>query len=155
MTATWPQSAGHFEPDGSLRDIYVNDVGLPEWEAAFRFLCTCGNARFTVDGADVPLPGSAEAALAMQSTCVPLLTVETEGISYCCHFISPGEIELDLLPQDINSGARVEALQSFVRGLGQATRRDVVVTHENQRNLWIVRYELSLDRVVVVPEQAG
>jgi hypothetical protein len=28
----WPDIAGHFAPDGTLRDIYVFDTTMEDWE---------------------------------------------------------------------------------------------------------------------------
>src|SRR5512137_953841 len=97
----WDDVRTDFEPDGALRDIYVNGASALVWDQALEFLLRAGTARYLVDDAETPLPDTAAQALQAWPDQSPLLVVEREGIEYACHFFNPEQIELDFWPEDI------------------------------------------------------
>ena len=51
--------AGAFEPDGALRDIYVHDATIADWQAVLDFVRgNCTSFQFTVDGQPAVLPAA-------------------------------------------------------------------------------------------------
>jgi hypothetical protein len=130
---TWEACRSFFEPDGSLRDVYIRSGGLLSWRALLGIAREVG-ATFEVDGKARPLPASAEDALALRAAASPLLSIDWHGIRLNAHFFDEAHVELDLDPATIDSSARFESLLAFMRRLGHETRRAVALTPENCMN---------------------
>ena len=50
MAVTWDNIALIFEPDGSLRDIYVQEISLDDWGNLIDFLNNNYNLKYGVTG---------------------------------------------------------------------------------------------------------
>ncbi len=127
---TWETCRSFFEPDGSLRDVYLRGGGLPGWHALLGIAREVG-ATFEVDGKARPLPTSADEALALRAAASPLLSIDWYGVRLNAHFFDEADVELDLDPAAIDSSARFEILLAFMRRLGHETRLSVTLTPEN------------------------
>ncbi len=147
----WDDVREDFEPDGSLRDIYVVSADPVAWERALEFLLQTGNARYSIDDAAAVLPGSAAEALRVWPDRAPLLIVDREGIEYACHFFTPDRVELDFWPEDIRGPVEFAALTHFVVGLGRVTNRIVLVTYETSEAAEIFRYVPETDATEAGP----
>jgi hypothetical protein len=151
---SWDDVREAFEPDGMLRDIYVQKADGDVWERAFTYLAKQGTSDYTVDEVKKALPRSAKDALGLRPDKSPLLLVNRDGIEYGCHFFSEEEIELDFWPEEIDGPLRLASLSDFISGLGHATGKDVVVTHENCPEIPILCYVASLGEIVLCGEGA-
>ncbi len=143
----WQDVCEVFRPDGMLLDIYVLGVDIATWERAFAFLTT-EEAEYTVNSVAAPIPATAAQALQLRPAGSPLMLVRRYGIEYACHFFSDSEIELDFWPEDVDSPRDFEALVRFIRGLGRATGRDVIITPESGPESPLIRYAAREDEVV-------
>ena len=151
---TWEECRADFQPDGSLRDLYVCGGGLPAWEAALRVLRAKGTARYEVDGRTMSLPGSAREALTIRPMQSPLLNVEIGGIDFACHFFGSEDVELDFSPSEVDTADRFSSLVSVVLAIGKATGRDVIVTPENQKEAAFMRYDAAKADIVRVSRES-
>jgi hypothetical protein len=140
-----------FEPDGSLRDIYVMGATPLVWDRALEFLLQTGTARYSIDDADAPLPASASDALRVWPERSPLLIVDREGIEYACHFFTSDQVEFDFWPEDVHGPSEFAALARFVVGLGRVTKRIVLVTYESSAAAEIFRYLPETDATEAGP----
>jgi hypothetical protein len=147
----WEDVRSEFEPDGGLRDIYVMDASPAVWDRAYGFLLQAGDARYSVDDADAPVPASAEDALRVWPDRSPLLLVDRAGIEYACHFFGRDQVELDFWPEDVQGPDEFAALLRFVVGLGRATNRIVVVAYEGSSAAEILRYAPDADTTEAGP----
>ena len=136
-----------FHQDGSLRDIYVQNVNVDHWEKFFDFVRSSDfGLRYSRDGEAAQLPSSAAHMLADKS-CAHNLTVDAGGVGICCHFFVTGEIELDIDPREVTSPSAVDRVLDFMAGLGSRLVRDVILTEENSPEYVWLRYS-STDGVV-------
>lgn len=134
-------NCGHaFHSDGSLRDIYVQNVTVKEWEAFLNFLGT-GNYRLQYfrDGDSAQLPANAAKVLSDRS-CSHNLVIDITEVKICCHFFMEDEIELDVDPREINSEASESNVLDFMVELGAYLNRDVILTEENSPSQVWFRY---------------
>jgi len=145
---TWPDLRQEFEENGALRDIYAMEVDEAAWERAYMLLLAQPGLVFTAAGKEAVLPSSAIACIQMHETGSPLLQFKRGGIEFACHFFCKDEIELDFWPQAIDGQESLDELGQFIAELGRAARRDILVAHENQPDLWILRFDLAVDDVV-------
>ena len=119
-----------FHQDGSLRDIYIQNVNVEHWERFFDFVrSSCFELRYFRDGEAAQLPPSAAHILADKS-CAHNLTIDVGGVGICCHFFIADEIELDIDPREVTSLSAVDSVLDFITGLGACLARDVILTEE-------------------------
>ena len=129
----WSEVKKDFVPEGSLRDIYIEDVNESTWNLLLSELPGSGYEFSFAHGQKVmALPDSFAEIKQLQKTDPTTLRIAVEkGIWVHCHFFIESEIELDLSPRDIDSEVRFNSLVSFLRWLHLGLRKPVKLTHEN------------------------
>lgn len=132
------------------------DVGMAGWRAFWQLLrdSDC-RAEYRIDEASVALPYEVESIFGVRTSASPLLTVYLDGIELNCHFFTDQDIELDLDPREISSQGHLDLLLGFMRRLGAATAKSVVITPENKPELPIIRYEPEVDSFFRAPAAPG
>lgn len=132
MNASWQRIAPDFKPDGSLRDIYVQNASLLDWDRTVAMLHRhYAPLTFTRDGEPFAPPDSAAAIFAERHDATIALDFEVHGIELACHFFTQDEIEFDLPPEQVNSPERFSALQHFLRLLATTVGKRVVLSPES------------------------
>lgn len=140
----WQRVREELQPDGALRDIYVHGADEQLWE---RFLVALPRSPYRwrlkhgerlIAG---PLSHFSEAAKLRESDPVLLHVELAPTLILACHFFKPEEIELDVVPNDLQSDDAVGMLIDFMKWLGQVVDRPVVLTHENRPEDVILRIE--------------
>jgi hypothetical protein len=139
MDASWQHVAADFEPDGSLRDIYVRSATLTDWDRTIVMLRRdYSPLTFTRDGEPFAPPQSASAIFSERDKASIALDFEVGGIELACHFFTQNEIEFDLPPEQVNSSERFSALQHFLRVLAATVGKIVVLSPESAPTLPIL-----------------
>ena len=151
MNKGYPEGA--FHRDGSLRDIYIQNVTIEHWETFLSFIRDGGfGYRYARDGSAARLPPTATQILGDKSSAHNL-GIDLGGVEACCHFFAEDEIELDIDPREVNSPGSEEKVLNFMALLGAALDRDVILTEENRReDVW---FRYSPRDGVVHKEQPG
>jgi len=135
VTVDWVDVEAHFEPDGSLLDIYVSDVTVQTWDTLVRHLGIRFELTFEIDGRPSDLPidvGSlfgdgidrATRLLRVHRTSDPHADVNI-------HFFLEDEIEMDLEPSVVHDQATLDELIEFMADVASAVNRPVALTPEN------------------------
>lgn len=134
----WADVAGGFQPDGSLRDVYVLNADVTLWERAVAYVVgRYADVRFSK-----PFPGPGQVATLFGTgpdSELTSMSVDVGGAGLACHFFTPDEIELDLDPRQVTGDAALAAVVEFMNGLAAAVGKDVILTHENVRDAVILR----------------
>jgi len=131
--------APDFKPDGALRDIYVMNATLADWEAALALITREHvSAVFTRGGEPATFPSSAADAFADSANTAVGLSFDVGGIELAWHFFTPAAIEFDFLPEQVNSLERFGALQKFLRALARTLNKTVVLSPEGSPTLAIL-----------------
>jgi hypothetical protein len=137
----WEEYKTEFVPDGSLRDIYIKDVDINDWQSFIDFLqSTVATLNYTIDGEAVKLPDCIEDVFLDQKH-QHLLSVRLDGVTVNCHFIAPAEIELDLDPKEIDSESKAKVIFRFMSTVGRALKKQVALTPENSKGQAIFTYK--------------
>ena len=137
----WATCKEDFRGDGSLRDIYITPATPADWQALYPVLRAYSGAEYSVDGVVQPPPDSVEQAFAVRPSGSPMLRFSVGRVIIVFHFFSEEEVECDFVPTEITSQGDLDALLAFVRRLGDTTRRRVVITPENGRELPFITYD--------------
>jgi len=128
----WHDIKPELETDGSLRDIYVEDIDSSIWNA---FIAEVKRSDYKIEfshgDAEKDLPDELNTIKGMQQTNPTTLYIWlTENIQLNCHFFVETEIELDVSPHDIQCENSYLQLVSFLKWLALVTSREVKLTHE-------------------------
>lgn len=143
----WKQIASDFAWDGSLRNIYVLNTSEADWQAVWDILLEwTPPATFSVSGKIEPMPLGVETALESEIGC--LFSFYVGPIQLACHFFSAVEIEFDFDPRQVSGETEIKQLDRFMRLLGDATGKQVILTQEDDQEAIIARYSPDLESVV-------
>jgi hypothetical protein len=124
----YDEVSGLWEIEGSLRDVYILQTGLPDWERFFEF-SSHFNYTYTFDGAKSALPEVESIFLNRGGS--HLLRVILGTVTANCHFFVPSEIELDLDTREIQCEKAHSEVLSFIEGLASAIGKPALLTPEN------------------------
>jgi hypothetical protein len=123
------QVQGLWEPDGSLRDIYVFGTTESDWRS-FLELTTYNDSRYyRFNGEEQSMPSVADIFSNREGT--HLFAFELRGVWVHCHFFIPTEIELDLQPREVKGQAEHEAILNFAQSLSEKLGKTAFITPEN------------------------
>jgi hypothetical protein len=130
-----------FEWDGALRDIYVFQTTLQDWQTLSDFLRLNFELEYSIDGKEQPFPKLVSEVFAVRAQANTLLNFQAGKILFSCHFFTPGEIEFDLDPRNIKTQSDLDVLLDFMRQAGNSVCKPVVLTVENTPEIPIISYE--------------
>ncbi|MDT3282964.1 hypothetical protein, partial [Shewanella scandinavica] len=136
----WNEIKHEFEADGSLRDIYVENIEPEAWD---QFIAEIKGSNYEIDfyhgDVKLELPGSLLLIKRLQETNPTTLCIWLpEKIQINCHFFVETEIELDVSPRDIQNENAYLQLVSFQVWLSESMKKEVKLTHEGAQELVIL-----------------
>lgn len=141
MIATWDNVKDRFAWDGGVRDIYVLETTLADWQSFLDWLHRLPySVTLSVDGIDASLPAAADEVFEMAREACLLMALNLSGIQIHCHFFAQSELELDLDPRQIGA-QQLPDLLGFLAGLGDELHKDVQLTYENDRGKPFLVYD--------------
>ena len=131
----WDDIKSGFEIDGSLRDIYLENIDTAIW-GSFIAEVKLSQYKFEFTHGDVvkEFPSDLITIKNMQQTNPTTLRLWiTEKIQLNCHFFVETEIELDISPHDIQTESAYTQLLCFLKWLAIVTKGEVKLTHEGMQ----------------------
>jgi hypothetical protein len=148
----WEIVRQEFEPDGSLRDIYVLNTDLHDWEKALAFLKSSGNKlEFSTGDTPASVPENVASIFNHNEIERSLLQIDLGEIILRCHFFSEDEIEFDLDPRNINDGRSFDRLLAFVKSLGETLGKAVIVTPESHQKAAFLKFIPQTKEIKYLP----
>lgn len=128
---------GQFEVDGALRDLYVFDTGVQEWQLMMKSLPALGaewtlsiDSTSSVDVVAMEDPAELFALLEDDEDASATLSIEVGEIAFKCYFFLVCEIEFTFDPELVASVDDFASLEKFMTWLGDSCRRPVLMTME-------------------------
>jgi len=157
MTQNWDNIKWIFEPDGwLLRDIYIQDVSLMDWEQLIDFLNLTYNLKFGEEDSKqidkeyvvnylIDNTGEIESKT---------LRIDLDGIVVHCYFFLQDEIEFDIKPSEIKSFSDFERLEKFMSAISKVLRKQVCLTGENDPKFPLIKidYENKIYKILTNKE---
>lgn len=149
MTNNWEEIKWIFEPDGTLRDIYVENVNIEDWKILIDYLNASHILKYG------PSNENKIVNKADKDYLIKLLTDETgemelktvsviiENIIINTHFFTIDEIEFDIEPREINSETDYEKLLSFMNEISKLLNKPLILTGENQIDFPLIKTDFS------------
>jgi len=131
----WNDIKGEFKTDGSLRDIYAENINLEKWDEFLRSIRLTGfKLEFTHGDKPMELPNTISEIKQLQETDPTTLFIWLgDTIQINCHFFMDTEIEMDVSPHDVTSESAYLLLVNFLGWLATLTNKNVKLTHEGSQ----------------------
>jgi hypothetical protein len=150
----WSEVREDWEVDGTLRDIYVVSTTENDWQRLLD-LVRAGTwpYAYTEGEHSASLPTKVADIFAPRTHSLLLQVWPMEGVAIHCYFFQRDQIEFDLDPREVVGQRELDAVCGFVREIGQALDKPVLVTWESAPSEPILRYEPGTDDVVRVESQ--
>ena len=157
MTQNWDNIKWIFEPDGwLLRDIYIQDVSLTDWEKLIDFLNCTYNLKFGEEDSKQIDKDYVVNYLTDNTGEIETkkLTIDLNGIKINCYFFLQDEIEFDINPTEIKQFSDFERLEEFMTEISKALRKQVTLTGENDPKFPLIKidYEKKINRILTKKE---
>ncbi|MCA0869961.1 hypothetical protein LCL97_03950 [Seohaeicola saemankumensis] len=128
-----------FEVDGSLRDIYVLNTSVSDWNRLLQLTPDLGGFAYFCDGEEAPLPTDAN-LLFGDFNHSHLLRFSLGRPTINTHFFVEDEIEFDLDPSEITSQSDLDLVLDFFARIGRGIGRDIRITPENASDVVYLHY---------------
>ena len=96
---------------------------------------------FCLDGESSPLPDTYLEAMTRGRDAAANLSIPVGDGVVNCHFFDDTELELDIRPSDYQTEESWDALSSFLQGLADNLKREVIMTAENTQERVHIRYQ--------------
>jgi hypothetical protein len=125
---TFHQPTDLWESDGSLRDVYIQDVTLADWTALLTLAAEHPH-KHSFGGQECPLPDIE--TIFKDSGHAHLLRVFVGEVAINCDFFIPTEIELDIDPRHVQTAEDHLNVLAFLEQLSTATMKNLAVTAES------------------------
>jgi hypothetical protein len=140
--AQWQDLKSAFAVDGSLRDLYILDTTVEDWQRLLDFLASSGYpTRLTEHDETAPLPRRADDIPWATEDGVAVLEVDIGGPVLLCHFFSVDEIEFDFEPGEVTSPAHLAALVVFMQRVSSKMRKPIRLSPENESEIALLEYD--------------
>ncbi|SFC48038.1 hypothetical protein [Bacillus sp. UNCCL81] len=122
-----------FFVDGSLRDMYVFNVGLDEWQKLYELIHRSHwNITLYIDGQISEYENTTVYMLFKEKENHSIMmTIKINGILFNCYFFSLTEIEFDLDPKEIKNETDVKVVFEFMKKISRVLGKECVLTLES------------------------
>ena len=128
----WQQYEPDFQVDGSLRDIYVQDTDMSDWQWFINLLLELRiKTEFRRGLMIEDIPNHIKNAFSGQDDETCTLSIFFDHILIRTHFFIESEIELDLDPRDVRSQQDLNNLVVLMDKIAQRLGKPVYLTPEN------------------------
>jgi hypothetical protein len=119
-----------FAPDaGSLLDIWVFDTDVQDWKLVLDHLSTKYVCVYSEDGSITSLPSVDVIARRRNEVSVSLEAM-LYGFTVNCHFFETGRIEMNVLPEDVNSSEKSQAVLDLMKDIAVLLKKVVYLVPE-------------------------
>ena len=160
MTRNWNDIKWIFEPDGSLRDIYVQDVTISDWEKTIDLLNLNYNLTFGPQDNGEAITQIDKLyivnCLTSQSNEIAIksASIDLQGILVKCHFFLLDQIEFDIDPNSIMSIHDFEKIENFMISISMVLKTQVTLTAENRPEFPLIKIdtEKGINKVLTLKE---
>ncbi|WKL48016.1 hypothetical protein Q1W71_24090 [Flavobacterium pectinovorum] len=149
MENNWEEINWIFEPDGTLRDIYVENVTIEEWMILIDFLNfnhvirygpTGENQLTNIIDLEYSIQYLNDKTGLMESKCASIII---DSIIINLHFFTIDQIEFDIDPREINSFEDYKKVANFMNQISEKLEKPVILTGENQIDFPLIQVDFS------------
>lgn len=149
MTNNWDEINWIFEPDGALRDIYIENINIEDWKVLMDYLNLNYIIKYGPTGENQIINKlNKEYLIQMLNDETGKMECKTvsiiiDGIIINNHFFSVNEIEFDIDPREINSFEDYIKVINFMNQISQILGKPLILTGENQKEFPLIEVDFS------------
>ena len=152
MKNNWKDIKWIFEPDGTLRDIYVQDVDESDYRKVVDLLNSEYELKFGSEGVrqiDFKYLKSMwnDESGQIESKSV---AIDLNGILINSHFFIPDQIEFDLDPKQISQMGDLQQILNFMTNISKTISKQVTLTDENRVVFPLIKIDTQKERHIVL-----
>ncbi|PTT15803.1 hypothetical protein DBR27_03175, partial [Flavobacterium sp. HMWF030] len=159
MINNWDEIKWIFEPDGSLIDIYAQNVKIEDWIILINYL----NANHIVKYG--PLGENKETSKIDLDYLIHFLndksgelelkivSIIIDDIIINLHFFSIDEIEFDIDPKEIYSFDNYNKILDFMNKVSELLNKPLILTGENQSEFPLINVDFSKNLIKVLTKK--
>jgi len=132
MNYNWDNINWIFKPDGSLRDIYIQETSLSDWDKLIDIL----NSEYDLKYFSENKIDKKEVFKYLQDKTGEIerktVSINIKNVKINCHFFLIEQIEFDVEPSEIKSKSEFDSLLSFMATLSTKLKKQITLTGENE-----------------------
>ena len=149
MKRNWEDIKWIFEPNGALRDIYVQETSIKDWGKIIDLI----NEKYEVNCGDT---GEYKDSQKIDKNHVIEYLIDETGekesksasivlgkIKLNCHFFLEDQIEFDIDPNEINSIEDFELIKNFMTDVSKLIDNQITLTDENIPQIPLVKIDVE------------
>ncbi|AKQ45939.1 hypothetical protein TH63_10245 [Rufibacter radiotolerans] len=160
MKRDWEDIKWIFEPSGSLRDIYVQDVSLADWEKVVDLLNENYPLKYGIAGEEKSFSQIDKQDIISYLTdetgemYCRSVTIDLGGVHANCHFFLSEQIEFDINPKGVTSFEDFEKVVKFMQSISWTLEQQVTLTDENTPEFPLIKVDLkrNIHKVLTLKE---
>ena len=153
MNYNWENINWIFKPDGSLRDIYIQNTSIEDWGKLIDLLNSKYKLKYfsesKINKEDV-LKYLKDETGEMECRTV---FIEIENIKINCHFFLIEQIEFDIEPNEIKTKLDFEKVLSFMSLISSTLKKQITLTGENEANFPLVKINTEENVFKIITEK--
>ena len=153
MKRNWKDIKWIFEPDGSLIDLYVQEVSLDDWTNVIHLI----NQKYKVKYGDTnqidtkyTIDYLTDETGEMESKSA---SINLDKIQVNCHFFLGDQIEFDLDPKEINSIEDFELVEKFMLEISKSVDNQITLTYENDTKFPLIKIDSNREVNKILTEE--
>ncbi len=153
MNYNWENINWIFKPDGSLRDIYIQNTSIEDWGKLIDLLNSEYSLKYfsesKIDKDEVLKYLKDETGEVECGT----VSIEIENIKINCHFFLIEQIEFDIEPSEIKTKSDFEKVLSFMKLISSTLKKQITLTGENEANFPLVKINSEENIFKIITEK--
>lgn len=147
MKRNWKDIKWLFEPDGALRDIYVQEVSLNDWRKVIDLINTKYKVNYGETGEfkdtnqiniDYVIEYLTDETGELESKSA---SISLGNIRLNCHFFLEDQIEFDIDPKEVNSIEDFELIEDFMLEISKSIDNQITLTDENNPKFPLIKID--------------
>ncbi len=159
MESNWEDIKWIFEHDGGLRDIYIKDVNIEDWELLIDFLnenykikygTTQNNLDYNIIDIQYVLQFLSNQSIEMEHKTASIIL---DKVIINTHFFADNQIEFDIAPKEINSPSNYKKIINFMLDLSHLLKKEVILTGEMQIDFPLITVDCKNNLVKTLTEK--
>lgn len=148
IPTNWEEIKWIFEPDGALRDIYIDKVNIEDWKTIIDFLNDNYSIKFGPTGknkiinkidkeyvSELLIGENSEMECRTASIIIDQIIINT-------HFFWNEQIEFDVEPHEIKSYLDYNKVIDFMSKISSLINKQVILTGENQIEFPLIKVDI-------------
>ena len=142
----WNNIEWIFEKDGALRDIYVQNATISDWEKVVDLLNSEYQLTFGIyeDNLNNKIDfGYVKTMFADETGELETksVTVDLNGIIVKCYFFLENQIEFDINPTEIKTETEFNKITDFMKSISSKLEKQITLCGENQSEFPLIKID--------------